>query len=304
VAFFPGSFDLAYANAGSAGTPVDAIYRLHDGGSNGTYDDLGDATQWVTTWGSFGSGNTTFSPQEIVFEGSGVGYIRNSNSAGAGHSVWKFRDLNGNGRADDAGEFTLWCDNSNASGVALNAGLALELDLARPHSMYTYQTISITGGTRKQIVRMSDLDTSGDANGTGEVQIVYTTDEAGLTLSDVLSVPNGDVYFTDTAGKRIFRLHDLDADGLFISVGERTEFLATATSGAGGIANNQYIGWLRPISNCAADFDASGALSVQDIFEFLNAWFNGDPRADFNNVNGLGVQDIFDFLSAWFVGCP
>jgi hypothetical protein len=26
--------------------------------------------------------------------------------------------------------------------------------------------------------------------------------------------------------------------------------------------------------------------------------------ADFNGVNGLGVQDIFDFLAAWFAGCP
>ena len=43
-------------------------------------------------------------------------------------------------------------------------------------------------------------------------------------------------------------------------------------------------------------------LSVQDIFDFLNAWFSNDSAADFNG-NGLSVQDIFDFLNAWFAGC-
>jgi hypothetical protein len=58
--------------------------------------------------------------------------------------------------------------------------------------------------------------------------------------------------------------------------------------------------WSRPI--CAGDFNRSGTLEVQDIFDFLNAWFGSDPAADFNG-NGLSVQDIFDFLNAWFAGC-
>jgi hypothetical protein len=51
------------------------------------------------------------------------------------------------------------------------------------------------------------------------------------------------------------------------------------------------------------DFDGMGGVGVPDIFEFLNAWFAGDPRADYNGVDGITVQDIFDFLNAWFVGC-
>jgi hypothetical protein len=54
---------------------------------------------------------------------------------------------------------------------------------------------------------------------------------------------------------------------------------------------------------CRADFNCSGAATIQDIFDFLAAWFAGDPRADFNGVNGIGIQDIFDFLAAWFAGC-
>jgi hypothetical protein len=53
-----------------------------------------------------------------------------------------------------------------------------------------------------------------------------------------------------------------------------------------------------------ADFNASGSLSVQDMFEFLAAYFGGDVRADVNRSMGLTVQDIFDFLAAYFAGCP
>lgn len=54
---------------------------------------------------------------------------------------------------------------------------------------------------------------------------------------------------------------------------------------------------------CAADFDGSGAINVQDIFDFLAAWFAGEPRADFDGTGGNTVADIFGFLAAWFAGC-
>ncbi|HMN41976.1 MAG TPA: GC-type dockerin domain-anchored protein [Phycisphaerales bacterium] len=53
---------------------------------------------------------------------------------------------------------------------------------------------------------------------------------------------------------------------------------------------------------CRADFNRSNSLSVQDIFDFLNAWFAADPAADING-SGLSIADIFDFLNAWFSGC-
>jgi hypothetical protein len=56
-------------------------------------------------------------------------------------------------------------------------------------------------------------------------------------------------------------------------------------------------------NECTADFNASGNITVQDIFDFLSAWFSGDSRADFNRSGGITVQDIFDFLTAWFGGC-
>jgi hypothetical protein len=70
--------------------------------------------------------------------------------------------------------------------------------------------------------------------------------------------------------------------------------------GADGVSINGETWELVP---CPADFNRSGSVGIQDIFDFLNAWFAGDASADFNHVNGLTEQDIFDFLSSWFAGC-
>lgn len=58
-----------------------------------------------------------------------------------------------------------------------------------------------------------------------------------------------------------------------------------------------------PPPPCRADFNNAGGVTVQDIFDFLSAWFANVPSADFNNAGGITVQDIFDYLSAWFTGC-
>ena len=55
---------------------------------------------------------------------------------------------------------------------------------------------------------------------------------------------------------------------------------------------------------CIPDFNCSGVVSVQDIFDFMAAFFANDPRADVNESAVVSVQDIFDFLAAYFTGCP
>ena len=58
-----------------------------------------------------------------------------------------------------------------------------------------------------------------------------------------------------------------------------------------------------PTGPCLADFNRSGTVSVQDIFDFLGTYFAGERRADVNCSGSVGVQDIFDFLAAYFPGC-
>lgn len=54
---------------------------------------------------------------------------------------------------------------------------------------------------------------------------------------------------------------------------------------------------------CVGDFNASGLISVDDIFAYLDAWFTMNPQADTDRSGTVNVQDIFDFLAAWFAGC-
>jgi hypothetical protein len=54
---------------------------------------------------------------------------------------------------------------------------------------------------------------------------------------------------------------------------------------------------------CRQDFDGSGTLEPADIFDFLNAYFAGDPRTDFDNNGQRQPADIFAFLNAYFAGC-
>jgi hypothetical protein len=58
---------------------------------------------------------------------------------------------------------------------------------------------------------------------------------------------------------------------------------------------------------CYADYNKTGGITVQDIFDFINDWLAGRPFATFGGTGSGGppvVQSIFDFLNAWFAsGC-
>ena len=55
--------------------------------------------------------------------------------------------------------------------------------------------------------------------------------------------------------------------------------------------------------SCIADFNGVGGVTVQDLFDFLSAWFSHLPSADVNGDGSVTVQDLFDFLSHWFAHC-
>ncbi len=53
---------------------------------------------------------------------------------------------------------------------------------------------------------------------------------------------------------------------------------------------------------CPGDHNQSGAVTVQDIFDFLADYFANNLAADYNNSGTLTVQDIFDYLAIYFGG--
>lgn len=54
---------------------------------------------------------------------------------------------------------------------------------------------------------------------------------------------------------------------------------------------------------CPADINSSGSLTVQDVFDFLGAYFAGEQAGDFNGNGMRDLQDVYDFVAAYFAGC-
>ncbi|MGE3107858.1 MAG: agmatine deiminase family protein [Phycisphaerales bacterium] len=55
------------------------------------------------------------------------------------------------------------------------------------------------------------------------------------------------------------------------------------------------------MSPCPGDYNASGSVDSQDLFDFLTAFFGA--AGDFNGDATTNSQDFFDFLAAFFAGC-
>ena len=149
------------------------------------------------------------------------------------------------------------------------------------------------------------LHPGGDFYGSSQVSAVSRGFQAGYTYSD--TEDGSRAAFWHGSSSSWVDLHAILPTGFTSSVATGLSSDATTlyVSGYGFntlTSRNEALLWTRPIC-CPADFNCSTHLEVQDIFDFLSAWFALDPRADFNAVNGITTQDIFDFLAAWFAGC-
>lgn len=79
-------------------------------------------------------------------------------------------------------------------------------------------------------------------------------------------------------------------------------FVAGDFTAAGGMAMRSFARYVFG-APCPADLDCSGAVTIQDLFNLLNDWFAGNPAGNYNGDCCYSVQDIFDYLSAFFSGC-
>ncbi len=148
---------------------------------------------------------------------------------------------------------------------------------------------------------------------TGFIQVPTTAFYQFWTVSDDLSrvsignqviVTNGSVQTVGEATGSIALAPGRHAIKIEYTnyVGNTQLVLSYAYPGQGRITVPNTVLW-RAAGPCNADFNGAGGTTVQDIFDFLSAWFSGLPTADFNGVNGITVQDIFDFLAVWFGPC-
>jgi hypothetical protein len=140
----------------------------------------------------------------------------------------------------------------------------------------------------------SRVDIHINAHGDDVTPITYQWLKDGVALTD----GNG-VSGTTTSHLRIDHL--AAANEGFYSV-RLTNFCATTLSNSALVFITGHNVAPTHLVFCPADFNQIGGVTVQDIFDYLNAWFSGNASADING-GGLAVQDIFDFLNIWFSGC-
>lgn len=120
-----------------------------------------------------------------------------------------------------------------------------------------------------------DLQLSLDSGATWPITIAAAATDDG---QHTWVVPN---YSTRTARLRIVAR---DADGRTGADATPADFTIAGT--------------------CRADFNNSLTITVQDIFDYLAAYFAADPSADFDESGAVTLQDLFDFLAAYFTSCP
>lgn len=136
-----------------------------------------------------------------------------------------------------------------------------------------------------------------------DVDGVSAGDGKVVLISDALDTPsttsiegNGGLHY----------VYDI-AGGMFTTIAtphpERSLLTSSSTILGNPTAGGAWVPNFRE-PECLADFNGEGGVTVQDIFDFLAAYFGNDPRADVNDSGDVTVQDIFDYLSAYFTGCP
>jgi hypothetical protein len=248
-------------------------------------------------------------------EGSAVLACNDDNSGCGTQTRIQFNAAAGSTYLVRLGSFSAAATGSGTLTIAAYTPTTLGGPFTNPANGHTYYLLPSSGWTRAR--------TDAVALG-GDLVTINDADENEWVRLNVLT-------FDGTGRRGWLGYNDAASEGAFVwsgggaptytnwNTGEPnnsggTEHYAEMFGSPGGLWNDQpdaaaiaifglvEIGSAPPA--CPADFNRDGNATVQDIFDFLGAYFPGLPAADFNMIGGVTVQDIFDYLSAYFAGCP
>jgi hypothetical protein len=184
--------------------------------------------------------------------------------------------------------------------AAVPPGLAAPSAFANMAALYNSTAINARHQTAffAYAPGVGTADPAGDTglwvvDASGEVQLVaHRTRPFALTLTDMRT--------PTLVGFRMISTPQLPARRWFLDDGR----LITSMLFGDNTAALVLLHVDPPPPPCRADFNGDGQRTLQDLFDFLFAWFAHQPSADMNGIDGVTVQDLFDFLAAWFGGCP
>jgi len=101
----------------------------------------------------------------------------------------------------------------------------------------------------------------------------------------------------------VLQVREIGTDGGVLRYGVGVSSDGRTFTGNGSHNGQFSEAWVVSIPDCEGDFNADFVVNSQDFFDFLTAFFAGDPTADFNADGAIDSRDFFDFLDRLFAGC-
>lgn len=208
----------------------DSVYRLRDTDGDGSAQGAGEARVWFS--GAANAGGYRLNTPNGVAEGAdGAVYVTEADTNGSpsGDKVFRTVDLNGDGDANDEGEATVWLDLTARSGTAVPFDIAFVGDTAY---------IADTDGGNPDLIYAA-RDANGDGRVTDDELTVFLDESAGFGLADFALDTDGTALYTfewlagDDGLHSVFRLADLDGNGVIDAADEAVEIWTSALLGDG-----------------------------------------------------------------------
>ncbi|PID42678.1 MAG: hypothetical protein CSB48_08865 [Proteobacteria bacterium] len=209
----------AYSHASPLSTEIllgdqklDQILRMSDLNYDGDANDAGEMQVYFDASNASGLASPTSNVYTITSTASGYQFFGNGDS----DSVYRLRDLNLDGDAQDAREANVWFSSDNAEGLSLNTpnGTAEGPDGA----IYVVEADTLGNPSGDYVYRTEDLNGDGDANDAGESSIWLDLTALNPSSSPFeISFDGSTAYIADTLGREtnvLYRARDENGDGI------------------------------------------------------------------------------------------
>ena len=191
----------------------DRILTLRDVDRSGSID-AEVAGELTVSYDDTSPGPDLSVPSGLEVDASGALFLLDGGTVDA---VLVLTDGNGDGDLNDAGEFSVFYDNS---GDGPRLATPNTLVMASDGSLF----ITDDGSRARWVLRLRDLDGNGQALDPGEAVVVFDSSAPSpMPLEEPESIaldPSGGVFVGDSTHGAIFRLVDLDGNGDFLGIGE------------------------------------------------------------------------------------
>lgn len=255
----------------------DTVYRLQDRNGNNNAQDAGEAQIWFSSANV--EGHALQTPNGVAEGGDGAVYVVEADTVGTpnGDFVYRTRDLNGDGDANDAGESSVWLDLTALSPTSSPFEIRFDGDVA--------YIIDSNGGGTNLVYRAED--TNGDGQVSDNEVSIYI-DENDAPVDFALSVFGGDVFtmeLLDFAGPQsLFRISDVNGDG---AIGDSDDI----TEVWNGDGNDLFVAFSLDVRDNMALLTSNGSGEAEDaIFSLVDLNLDGD-FFDENETNRFISRD-------------